>query len=97
MKSDYPILMFPTPAPVSRSKMRGRGGKPHIPSVKDNAMKIGPKFTVLQNALNGRRIHLLQEAESANPEDVLVLETAGRIEDFVNAVKRVEGLEWLLE
>ena len=97
MKTDYPILMFPKPAPVSRSKMGGRGGKPHVPSVKDNAMKIGPKFTVLQNALNGRRIHLLQEAESANPEDVLVLETAGRIEDFVNAVKRVEGLEWLLE
>ena len=29
------------------------------------------------------------------PEQVLVLETVGSIENFINAVRRIEGLEWL--
>lgn len=97
MNSDYPILLFPTPVPASRSKLGGSGGKPHVPSASANAIRLNPKFTVLKSTLDGRRMRLQQEAEGANPEDVLVLETAGRIEDFVNAVKRIEGLEWLLE
>lgn len=97
MNSDYPILLFPTPVPASRSKLSGGGGKPHVPSASANAVRLSPKFTALKNTLDGRRMRLQQEAEGANPEDVLVLETAGRIEDFVNAVKRIEGLEWLLE
>lgn len=97
MNSDYPILLFPTPVPASRSKLSGGGGKPHVPSASANAVRLSPKFTALKSTLDGRRMRLQQEAEGANPEDVLVLETAGRIEDFVNAVRRIEGLEWLLE
>ena len=42
-------------------------------------------------------MQLQDGAEWANPEDVLVLETAGRIDDFYKAVEQVEGLEWMLE
>lgn len=98
MNNEYPLLVFPMPASVSRTKLNTRGGsKPHLPNATANAARLSPKFTVLKNTLEGRRIKLQQEAEGANPEDVLVLETAGRIDDFLNAVKRVEGLEWLLE
>ena len=98
MNNEYPLLVFPLPATASRTKLNTRGGsKLHMPNATTNAARLGPKFTVLKNTLDGRRIKLQQEAEGANPEDVLVLETAGRIDDFLNAVKRVKGLEWLLE
>ena len=95
--NEYPLLLFPSPSLVSRSRMYGGGSGPHVPDVNSNAGRLGPKFTALQNALDGQRIRIQQDAEGANPEEVLVLETAGRIDDFVQAVTRVEGLEWLLE
>lgn len=97
--NDYPILVFPKPGePVDRSKLGGGGGKPHVPSVSDNARRIAPKFTEVQKILDERdKMNIQQGAEGVNPEDVLVLETAGRVEDFYEAVKRIDSLEWLLE
>ena len=95
--NEYPILLFPSPFPAQRSKMPRGGGSPHVPDVNSNADRLGPKFIALQNALDGQRIHIRQDAEGANPEEVLVLETAGRIDDFIQAVTQVDGLEWLLD
>ena len=78
--NEYPLLLFPSPSLVSRSRMYGGGSGPHVPDVNSNAGRLGPKFTALQNALDGQRIRIQQDAEGANPEEVLVLETAGRIE-----------------
>ena len=36
-------------------------------------------------------------AAGVEPELVIVLEIAGTVENFVNAVKRIDGLEWLAE
>ena len=44
-----------------------------------------------------RRIALQDNALGLLPEQVLVLETVGSIEAFVNAVRRIDGLEWLAE
>jgi hypothetical protein len=40
---------------------------------------------------------LQQTAAGADPEQVLVIETVGSIENFANAVKRILGLEWMGE
>lgn len=94
--NDHPILVFPKKEEVERTKRKMVIQKPHFPSAGKMVQRIEPKFTKLQEALDNR-IHLQQGAEGLNPEEVLVLETAGRVEDFYKAVKRVEGLEWLIE
>lgn len=94
--NDYPILVFPKKEEVERTKRKMVIQKPHFPTAGKMVQRIEPKFTKLQEALDNR-IHLQQGAEGLNPEEVLVLETAGRVEDFYKAVKRVEGLEWLIE
>jgi len=50
----------------------------------------------LQVALEQRRLELSTTAPGAVAEEVLVLETVGSVSDFVNSVRRIEGLEWLV-
>jgi hypothetical protein len=94
--NDYPILVFPKKEEVERTKRKVVPQKPHYPTANKIAQYIEPKLSKLQEALDSR-MHIQNGAEGLNPEDVLVLETAGRVDDFYKAVKRVEGLEWLIE
>lgn len=95
--NDYPILVFPKYVEASRTKRSSGFEKISVPKPIYNWRRLGPKFTALYETLERRKMHIQQGAEGVNPEDMLVLETAGRIEDFYNAVKNVEGLEWLFE
>jgi len=52
---------------------------------------------VLQQTLAAERLKIHQQAPTNNPELVLVVETVGSVSAFANAVKRLPGLEWLLE
>ena len=97
MNADYPILVFPNYKEVVRSKLPSGPDKLRLPSADYNWRKLGPRFTDLKRTLDNRRMKIQRGAEVTNPEDVLVLETAGRIDDFYRAVKNVDGLEWLLE
>ena len=82
MNTDYPILIFPNYKEVARATLPAGSGKLRLPSVGYNWRKLGPKFADLQKTLDNRRMQIQQGAEVANPEDVLVLETAGRVDDF---------------
>ena len=98
MNKDYPILIFPSPTePVDRSTLGGGNSKLTTPSIKKNAQRITPKLNKLVKAIEERQMSIRQGAEGVNPEDVLVLETAGRIDDFYKAIQKIEGFEWLLE
>ena len=44
-----------------------------------------------------RRLELQDNPLGLVPEQVLVLETIGTVENFIRAVERVPGLEWLAE
>ena len=94
--NDYPILVFPKAEVADRSKLTGGFSSFKYPTAKHNARRIAPKLTAMQKAME-TRVQIRQGAEGANPEDVLVLETAGRVEDFYKAVKNIDGLEWLFE
>ena len=95
--NDYPILVFPGKEDVSRTTRQIVVKPPHMPTVKDNARRISPKFQNLQKALEGRKMHLQTTAEGADPEDVLVIETIGAVEEFYKAVQKIDGFEWLFE
>ncbi len=45
----------------------------------------------------GRRAALQQRVAGAAPEEVLVLEVAGGVDEFIRAVQRTPGMEWLAE
>ena len=97
MNNDYPILVFPKHDTADRTKRPVNPPPPCMPSKGANWTRLEPTFKTLQETLDKKRIQLQDGAEWANPEDVLVLETAGRIDDFYKAVEQVEGLEWMLE
>lgn len=97
MNSDYPILMFPKADTVDRTKRPVNPPPPKMPSAGANWQRLEPTFATLQKMLDSRKAHLQETVEGADPREVVVLETAGRIDDFYKAVELVDGLEWLLE
>jgi len=94
---ERPLLLFPTPEPASRSNLSGGTGRLHRPSHNRQGQRLSPIFTQLQTAFNARSVEIQQSIAGADPEQVLVIETIGNVEDFVNAIKRIEGLEWMGE
>lgn len=68
-----------------------------MPTHYRQAERLAPKFTQLQNAVHARNIEIQQTAIGIDPEQVLVMEIIGSVEDFANAVKRIEGFEWMGE
>lgn len=95
--AERPLLLFPRPATADWSR-RGTGfPRIHKPSIDRQGQRLSPIFTQLQTEFNARRVELQQTAAGADPEQVLVIETVGSVEDFANAVRRITGLEWMNE
>lgn len=91
------LLIFPEPARAERARRRGGGGKVRLPNAQRQAGRLAPQFQRLQEAMDRQRLALQDNALGLQPEQALVLETIGPIQNFINAVKKVEGLEWLGE
>lgn len=95
---EWPLLILPSPgAPGRRKQKSGGGGRPHLPTRERQAERLVPRFSLLQQALDARRARLHTEAAGIAPEEVVVLETVGPVEDFIVAVRNIDGLEWLGE
>ena len=95
---ERPLLILPSPGePVTRRKKGGGGGKFHLPGAERQAERLSPQFEHLQRTLEERRARLQMEARDLVPEEVVVLETVGTVDDFIRAVEAVPGMEWLAE
>lgn len=95
---NFPLLFFPTPAVADRrDKMPGGRGSISRPAIERQRARITPQLAVLRQAFEAKRLQLQQQAPLENPELVLVLEVAGTVQNFANAVNKVPGLEWLVE
>ncbi len=94
---EHPLLLFPTPEIANRSKGPGFPSQVHKPSHSRQGQRLSPMFSLLQTEFNARRVELQQTASGVDPEQVLVIETIGSIENFANAVKRIYGFEWMGE
>ncbi len=95
--TEYPLLVFPNPVPADRAKRTGGGGKLRGPDPAVQAQRLVPQFQRLQEAMENRRLALQDNPLGLLPEQVLVLETIGSIENFIRAVEKIPGLEWLAE
>ena len=93
---ERPLLILPSPGdPAARQKKHGGGGSLHVPDAKRQAERLSPQFQRLQQMLERARLRV--EARDLVPEEVVVLETVGTVDDFVRAVDAVPGVEWLAE
>lgn len=95
--AERPLLIFPAPELASKSKLGGGPGKIHRPTHTRQGQRLSPLFTQLQQTFDNRRVEIQRTMASIDPEQVLVIETIGSIENFANAIKKIEGLEWMGE
>ena len=94
---ERPLLLFPTPQPADRTKQKPQFGRVHKPNVTRQGQRLSPMFNQLQAAFEARRVEIQLNTAGIDPEQVLVIETIGSVDNFANAVKRIEGLEWMGE
>ncbi|MCH8305940.1 MAG: S8 family peptidase [Candidatus Marinimicrobia bacterium] len=95
---EKPLLILPTPGrPIKKQRKYGGPGNYHFPSRSRQTERLGPKFKLLEKSFETRRVRLKAEATGITPEDVIVLETAVPIEEFINTIRYTEGMEWVGE
>jgi hypothetical protein len=91
--SKKPLLLFPSHKSTVREKLKSPFGQKqyHYPTFQQQRDRLTPLFESMQESF------ITDSANGLNPENVLVIETIGKIEDFHRAVRHIEGLEWLSE
>lgn len=94
---ERPLLLFPTPATAKRTKLSSGFVRISKPTAVRQWEKFSPKFQQLQEAFAAQRVAFQKDPTGIEPEQVLVIETIGSVQDFFNAVKRIEGFEWMGE
>jgi hypothetical protein len=92
-----PLLLFPTPEVASRSNLPRGFQQVSKPSTDRQWDRLSSKFQQLQNTFAEQRVKLQQNITGIEPEQVLVIETIGSIAKFADAVRKIQGLEWLAE
>ena len=94
---EHPLFVFPEPTHAKRARGQGFPSPLRVPGPGQQASRLNPQFQQLQQAMERRRLLLQGNPLGIQPEQVLVLETVGSIDAFVNAIRRIDGLEWLGE
>ena len=94
---EKPLLIFPDYTVANRHKLPSGFGSSHLPSPEQQVKMLQPKFEQLKVSFDSMRVEMSDDPVGVEPEQVLVLETVGSVEDFYNAVRKLEGLEWLAE
>ena len=87
---ERPLLLLPSPESVVRPQGKGFPPKSHAPTdKKGQARRIEEMFANVLSAF--------VSDEPGDIERVLVMETSSQIDGLQNAVRRIQGLEWLAE
>ena len=97
MAANLPLLVFPQPKSIPPPKGQPVViGQPHVPGHGRQAVRLGAKLTALQQDFDRYKANVSGSAAGLEPETVLVIEIAGSVNDFRQAVEAI-GLEWLGE
>jgi len=95
--AELPLLIFPEARVVPPPKGKFGVSTPHLPNKSQQITRLTPQFTELEKQFLADKAILADTISSMEPEMVLVIETAGHIEDFQRAIANTPGLEWLAE
>lgn len=93
----FPYLPLPGAEEAGKSNRQTRGLKIRYWGHDRQIERVRPQLQRLQEAIERRRLELRGELAGVEPELALVIETAGTIDRFYKAVRRIPGLEWLAE
>jgi len=94
-----PLLRLPGPDPVAVPSGPRGGGKIRLPSLRRQRDRFGPLFERLRGLLDRDTgvLQLRDDPTSLAPERVIVFEIAGTVANFLQAVGRIQGLEFMAE
>lgn len=97
MAEHLPLLVFPQKRVVAPDPGRGFPmGKPHLPGRQLQVARIGGQLDGLRESFAQYQASIAGALAGMEPETVLVMEIAGSVNDFKQAVDAA-GLEWLGE
>lgn len=93
--AEFPLLPIPAPEPDQRPPGPRGGSKPLLPSRARQGARLQPVFRRLRSVFDEGRdpLTLVDDPAGIAPERALVLEVAGTIDEFHDAVGRIPGLE----
>ena len=95
---ERPLLVLPMPGQaVERAKNPSFPTNVHRPNRERQGERLTPRFAALLQAIESHLARFQVDAQGLVPEDVVVLETVGPVDHFVQAVDRIPGMEWLAE
>ena len=94
-----PILRLPNPTNVTLPIGRPAVITIRFPSRGRQQQKFGPSFQRLRSALSKKNgtMQLREDPSALAPERVIVFEIAGTVQNFLAAIARVDGLEFMGE
>ncbi len=98
MAEHLPLLVFPQARTIPPP--RGRGfppSQPHLPAHERQIERLTGQLADLEQDFARYKASVSSAVAGLEPETVLVIEIAGRVEDFKRAVDHTDGLEWLGE
>ena len=94
MATDLPLLVFPQAKTVQPPKGSGfPPSQPHVPAHGKQVARLEPQLQELQNGFERYTASISGSVSGLEPETVLVIEIAGRIDDFKRAIEAA-GLKW---
>ena len=98
MTDPRPLLAFgpPIAGPIPTGKPQFQP-PPVGPSGVRQGERIAPQFASLQQAISSKRMQTASSNTTPDPELVVVFDLAGSVTNFIKAVSRIEGLEFLAE
>ncbi|MHB1154158.1 MAG: S8 family peptidase [Eubacteriales bacterium] len=94
---ERPIILFPEAENANREKEPKFVPPPHIPTFPRQYDRLAPKLSILKNAFQQKNIAIQQSSVGINPEFALVFEIIGSVDNFYNAIKHIEGFEWMFD
>ena len=98
MADHLPLLVFPRARTISPPKGSGfPSSKPHFPGHARQVERLTQQLGELQQDFSRYKANVSGVVAGLEPETVLVIEIAGRVDDFRQAVEATNGLEWLGE
>jgi hypothetical protein len=94
--ADLPAL--PLGQPQTRKRVTRVSPRPTLtgPGAGRQSERLGPALGRITAAFEAARVAATSQPTAA-PEQVLVLEVAGELTDFIRAIERIRGLEFLVE
>lgn len=97
--ADYlPLLVFPRARTITPPERDGfPPSKPHFPRHTRQVERLATQLADLQQDFSRYKASVSGVVAGLEPETVLVIEIAGSVDDFRQAVDSTDGLEWLGE